>query len=112
VRQGKWLEDARGLIERCLLPDRDVLLRRISSGLRCSRFFVAAFADDNGAAVLADRIRGQFERAAPLSDAAQTVSVVYTVSESPPSDQTAASALIVTDLAARLERSIAAYPTW
>lgn len=56
----EWSQEIRALVGRCLLPGLDALLPRIGSGLE--RLYVAAFADERGAAVLAKRIREQFDR--------------------------------------------------
>jgi PAS domain S-box-containing protein len=58
----EWSRDARSLLERCLLPNLDVLLPRTHRDGATEQFFVAAFADDAGTSVLVNRIRSQFER--------------------------------------------------
>ncbi len=57
-----WSREIRGLLQRCLLPDLDVLLPKMSSGHDQDRFFIAAFADEKGALILTSRIREQFGR--------------------------------------------------
>jgi PAS domain S-box-containing protein len=74
----EWSRDARGLLERCLLPDLDVLLPRTHTDGVIEQFFVAAFADDVGTSVLVNRIRSQFERYGHLDDTGLTISVAYT----------------------------------
>jgi PAS domain S-box-containing protein len=73
----EWSRDARGLLERCLLPDLDVLLPRTHTDGVIEQFFVAAFADDVGTSVLVNRIRSQFERYGHLDDTGLTISVAY-----------------------------------
>jgi hypothetical protein len=104
--QEEWSNEARTLVQRCLLPDLDVLLPRMSSGAEGERFYVAAFADEKGASVLANRIRGQFERVLHLRQAGLTVSVSYSMLEplTPEPDATVES--LVTSMAVNLEESI------
>ncbi|HMI58546.1 MAG TPA: HAMP domain-containing sensor histidine kinase, partial [Gemmatimonadaceae bacterium] len=75
--QEEWSRDARSLLERCLLPDLDVLLPRTHTDGVIEQFFVAAFADDVGTSVLANRIRSQFERYGHLEDTGLTLSVAH-----------------------------------
>jgi len=58
----EWSRETRTLIHRCLFPDLDLLLPKMSSGGPSEVFFVTVFAMEQGANVLAKRIRGQFER--------------------------------------------------
>jgi PAS domain S-box-containing protein len=98
--------EARGLIQGCLMPNLDVLLPKMGSGGNAERFFVAAFADDKGAAVLAKRIREQFDRLTHLKLTGQTLSVSYTMLH-PPSRRVGASTKdIVTTMATHLEESV------
>jgi hypothetical protein len=89
-----------------LLPDLDVLLPKMSSGAEGERFFVAAFADEKGASVLANRIRQQFERLLHLKQTGLTVSVSYSLLEPFPRDVGASIENIVTSMATNLEASI------
>jgi|GEM_PF-716290 len=73
----EWSEEARALVQLCLLPDLDVLLPTMSAGARGDRFLVAAFTDDTGASVLADRIRTQFDRQTHLKRVGLSVDVSY-----------------------------------
>jgi hypothetical protein len=50
------------VVERCLLPDLDILLPKMSSNSESERLFVAAFANEEGTGVLANRIREQLAR--------------------------------------------------
>ena len=76
--QEEWSRDSRSLLERCLLPDLDVLLPRTHTDGVIEQFFVAAFADDVGTSVLVNRIRGQFERYGHLEDTGLTLSIGFT----------------------------------
>ena len=49
-RQEAWSSEARSLLQRCLMPDLDVLLPNMNADTRGERFFVAAFADETGVA--------------------------------------------------------------
>jgi two-component system sensor histidine kinase/response regulator len=75
----EWSREARSLIERCLLPDLDVLLPNMSSASEERLFFVAAFTDERGASILADRIRQQFARLAEVRRMGRALSVSYTI---------------------------------
>ena len=79
--QEVWSREARSLLERCLLPDLDVLLPKMRSDANGERFFVAAFADENGASVLVNRIRQQFDRLSRLKEAGLSVSVSHSMLE-------------------------------
>ena len=78
----------------------------MSSGAKGERFFVAAFADEKGASVLANRIREQFERLPHLKQTGLTVSVSYSMLEPFPRDVGASMESIVTSMATNLEESI------
>jgi hypothetical protein len=104
--QEAWSREARSLVQRCLLPDLDVLLPATSSGPEGERFFVAAFADDKGASVLASRIREQFERLPRVKQTGVTLSVSFSMLEQSPPDIGASMESIVTSMATMLENSI------
>jgi PAS domain S-box-containing protein len=104
--QDEWSHEARSLIQRCLLPDLDVLLPKMSSGGEGERFFVAAFTDEKGASVLAKRIREQFDRLPPLKQTGRTLSVSYRMLQRVPRDVGASVANMVTRMATTLEGSI------
>jgi PAS domain S-box-containing protein len=103
--QDEWYHDARTLLQRCLRPDLDVLLPNMGTGAEGERFFVAAFADDKGASVLANRIREQFERLPRLKNGL-TLSVSYSILPPPRRDIGALKDSIVTSMATHLEGSI------
>jgi PAS domain S-box-containing protein len=101
----EWYHDARNLLRRCLRPDQDVLLPNMGGGLDGERFIVAAFADDRGAAVLANRIREQFERL-PRLNSGLLLSVSYSMLQPARRDADAPVESIVTSMATHLEGSI------
>jgi hypothetical protein len=103
--QDGWPRDARGILLRCVLPDLDVLLPRLSCDAQVERFFVAAFADDKGASVLANRIREQLDRLPPLH-AGRTVCVSYRMLQPCPQEIGASVDRIVSRMACHLEDSI------
>jgi hypothetical protein len=102
--QQAWSNEVRTLVQRCLLPDLDVLLPKMSSAVEGERFFVAAFADDKGASVLVKRIREQFERRPDLHQT--NLSISYTLLKSFRPDVGESMDNIVTSLAAMLEEAI------
>jgi len=104
--QEEWSLEARRLLQRCLLPDLDVLLPKMSSSTEGERFFVAAFADERGASVLANRIRDQFERFPRLKQTDMSFSVSYSMLDQLPLDAGASIEDIVTSMATNLEESI------
>ena len=101
----EWSHEARGLLQRCLLPDLDVLLPTMNPGADGERFFVAAFADEKGASVLANRIREQFERPR-VQHTGMTLSVSYRMLEPLPQVAGASMKDLVTGMATHLEASI------
>jgi len=104
--QDEWSREARSLVERCLLPELDVLLPKMRSGAEGERFFVAAFVDEVGAFMLANRIKEQFDRLSDLKKTGLTVSVSYRMLEPFPSDMGASRRDIVTSMATSLEELI------
>ena len=106
--QDEWSQDARALIERCLLPDLDVLLPTMSFGAeaRRLRFFVAAFADARGAAILAARIGVQFARLPDLKTAGRSLGVSHRMLQPVTRDDAESAGQIVSRMARHLEESI------
>ena len=102
----EWLHEARRLLQRCLMPDLDVLLPNMSADTQGERFFVAAFADETGVAVLANRIRGQFERLLHLKQTGLTLSVSYSMLQPAPQAVDASMDAMATTMAATLEAAI------
>ena len=105
--QEEWSHEARTLLQRCLLPDLDVLLPTRNPGTEDERFFIAAFADEKGAGVLGNRIREQFERLPRLKQSGVTLSVSHKML--PPFSRDVGESMedIVTSMANSLEASIA-----
>jgi signal transduction histidine kinase len=66
---------ARTLLQRCLLPDLDVVLPKMDSGDAQELFFVVARANKQGAEVMSKRIREQFRRCEQLQRAGLTFMV-------------------------------------
>jgi PAS domain S-box-containing protein len=104
--QEGWAHEARNLLQRCLMPDLDVLLPNRSSDTQGEHFFVAAFADDPGASVLVTRIRGQFERLLELKQAGLTLSVSHSMLQPVPRAVAASTDALVTSMATMLEAAI------
>jgi len=98
-----WSRDTRGLLERCLLPDLDVLLPKMSSGGPGELFFVVAFADEKGVAVLIKRIREQFQRLKQSEEPSLAFSTSYKLLELVPTDANAPIENLAENLAARIE---------
>ena len=105
----EWSQEARGLLQRCLMPDLDVLLPNIASDAKGERFFVAAFADDRGASVLANRIRGQFERLLHLKQTGLVLTVSHHTLQPLPRTVGASMDTIVTSMATTLEAAITSH---
>jgi PAS domain S-box-containing protein len=104
--QLEWSRETRGLVQRCLLPDLDVLLPRMSSDGPGERFSIAAFADDKGASVLANRIREQFDRLPHAKENRPILSVSYSMLPPYPRNAGASVDKIVSSMASHLEEFI------
>ncbi len=104
--QQEWRREVRDLVQRCLLPNLDVVLPRASYGAEGERIFVAAFADEKGASVLAKRIGDQFECIPQLKRTDVTLSVTYAMLKPFPQEGGEPLESMVTTMAASLEESI------
>jgi hypothetical protein len=102
----EWSRDARDLLQRCLLPDLDVLLPTSSSDARRERLFAVAFTNEHGISVLVNRIQEQFEHLPHSKPAGANVSVFYEMLDPFPSDAGASSNQIVAHMAQCLDKSI------
>lgn len=71
----EWCQEARALLQRCMLPDLDVLLPTVRHGTLEELFPIAAFADDAGVAVLVNRIHAQFARLLAVKSPGVMISV-------------------------------------
>jgi signal transduction histidine kinase len=76
-KRQEWSRESRTLIQSCLLPNLDLLLPKLNSGGGEEAFFVVVFADDKGAAVLAERIREQFGQFGTFTRSGLTLSLSY-----------------------------------
>jgi sigma-B regulation protein RsbU (phosphoserine phosphatase) len=76
-----WARDTRTLLQRCLMPDLDVLLPKMGSSGPGELFQVVVFADDRGVAVLTKRIREQFQRLKHCKESGLTFSTSYRMLE-------------------------------
>jgi len=104
--QQESYRDARDVIQRCLLPDLDVLLPRMNADMHGERFSVAAFADDKGASVLANRIGDQFNRLPHPKQKGPILSVSYNILQPLPRVAGASVEAIVSSMASHLEEAI------
>ncbi len=66
---------ARALLQRCLLPDLDVVLPKMDSGDAQELFFAVACTNKQGAEVMSRRVREQFRRSERLQQAGLTFTV-------------------------------------
>jgi len=106
--QEEWSQQIRSLVERCLMPNLDVLLPKMSYSAQGERFFVAAFADEKGVSILANRIRDQFERLLQPKRTGLSLSVSYIMLPPFPADAGASTEDRTTSMARNLEQSIQA----
>ncbi len=73
------LWEARNLLERCLLPDLDLLLPRIVQAKWEEIFFIVACADHSGVKALIQRIQNRLGRCEDLLQAGLTPTVSFTI---------------------------------
>jgi signal transduction histidine kinase len=99
----EWFRECRIVIQKCLLPDLDILLPKMDSGGTDEVFFIVAFANDQGAAILAKRIREQVGHL----EQHLTVSVSYKFLSPTLTDVTTPLEDTVEKMAARIEDLIA-----
>jgi signal transduction histidine kinase len=99
----EWSRDTRMLVQRCLLPNLDILLPKMGSGGPGELFFVVAFANEKGLGVLTKRIREQFVSLQQTKGADLTLSVSYTLLDS---NVNAAIENIVGNMATKIEDRI------
>jgi len=74
-------------LQRCLLPDLDVLLPKLRSDASGEAFLVVAAANENGAEVLVKRIQEQLEHCQELQQTGFTFTISYRLLEVSNSEQ-------------------------
>lgn len=99
--------EARAFVQRCLLPDLDVLLPSRGPRLHGERLFVAVFADERGVSVLCNRIREQFTGHRLLTQAQARMSVAFTMLPPFAQDDGTPSETAVDSMARMLDQAIA-----
>jgi signal transduction histidine kinase len=82
----EWGRDTRSLLQRCLLPDLDILLPKMEPSAPGELFQIVSFADEGGVAVLTKRIREQFQRLKQGKESGLTISTSYRLLEAVPTD--------------------------
>ncbi len=101
-----WSREVRSLVRSCIMPNLDVLLPRMSRRGSEERFRVLAFADEKGAAILASRIRDQFEHFPHLTQVFRNLKVTYSMLHSPDGTGEISGDDIVNTLIENLEETI------
>ena len=102
----EWSRDTRTLLQRCLLPDLDVLLPKMGSGGPGELFQIVAFADERGVEVLTKRIREQFIRLKHCKEPGMTFSTSHRLLEASPKGAKAGTDDPADEMAARIENLI------
>jgi nitrogen-specific signal transduction histidine kinase len=102
--------EVRAFLQRCLLPDLDILLPECGPGPHGVRFFVAVFADEHGVSVLCNRIREQFTGHRLLTERQVNVSVAFTMLPPFAQDVGTPSETAVESMALMLDQAIASTP--
>jgi signal transduction histidine kinase len=105
----EWFQDIQSTVQRCLLPDMDVLLPNMSPGAHWERIFLAAFADEAGTSVLVNRIRGQLERVPGLAQSGVVLSVSYDMLPPWPREAEATTEAILAGMATHLIQAITSH---
>jgi signal transduction histidine kinase len=99
----EWSRDTRNLLQRCLMPDLDVLLPKMGNGGAGELFQIVAFADEKGVAVLTKRIREQFIRLKHCKESGLTFSTTFKLLEPAATNGNAPTGDLVAEMAARIE---------
>jgi signal transduction histidine kinase len=102
----EWSRDTRGLLQRCLMPDLDVLLPKMGSSGAGEIFQVVAFADEKGVAVLTRRIREQFLRLNHCKEQGMTFSTSHRLLETGANDARMSAGGLADEMAAKIETLI------
>jgi signal transduction histidine kinase len=105
-RREEWSRDTRGLLQRCILADLDVLLPRMASRGPEELFQVVAFADEKGIAVLTNRIREHFQRLRHCRESGLIFSTSYKLLNGIPVTAHAPNEYLSGEMAARIEELI------
>ncbi len=99
----EWSRDTRTLLQRCLMPDLDVLLPKMGSGGASEVFQIIAFADEKGVGVLTKRIREQFIRLKHCKEPGMTFSTSHRLLETNGRDVKAPLTGLADEMAAKIE---------
>jgi signal transduction histidine kinase len=104
--QEEWSREVRDLLQRCVIPDLDVLLPKMGPGGRGELFQIVAFAHEKGLAVLTKRIREQFQRLNRLEESGFTCSTSYRLLEPAQAKADVPIEDLAGEMAARIENLI------
>jgi two-component sensor histidine kinase len=99
----EWSRDTRNLLQRCLMPDLDVLLPKMGSGGPGEIFQIVAFADEKGVAVLTKRIREQFTRLNHCKESGMSFTTSFRLLEPVETNGNAPSEKLADEMAGRIE---------
>jgi signal transduction histidine kinase len=99
----EWARDTRNLLQRCLLPDLDILLPKMGTVGPGELFQIVAFASERGVAVLIKRIHEQFIRLKHCKEPGMTFLTSHKLLEAPPSSGGMAADNLADEMAARIE---------
>jgi signal transduction histidine kinase len=99
----EWSRDTRSLLQRCLMPDLDVLLPKMGSSGAGEVFQIVAFADEKGVGVLTKRIREQFIRLNHCKESGMTFSTSHKLLETAAEEAQATTGVLVDEMAAKIE---------
>jgi hypothetical protein len=107
--RAQWVHDVRDVVERCLMPNLDVLLPKMETSSDRECCFILAFADENGASVLTDRIREQFARLPRLTEDGLDLSISHTILRPLRGPADSSTESIETDMATQVDAAIKAH---
>jgi signal transduction histidine kinase len=105
-----WSREVRRLVQRCVLPDLDVLLPRVTFHPKAEHVLIVAFADEKGATVLANRIREQLDRL-PRLPAGRSLTVSRIMLPPCPREDGLSADVILSRMSRRLEELIQTHLT-
>ncbi len=101
---------ARSVVQRCLLPDLDVLLPKMTVDAEGERFLIATFADAQGGTILANRLQEQFNRLPDLKERGVVFSTSSRMLDRFPSEVGPSTEHRVASMAIHLEESVKHQP--